>query len=135
MRTSLLIICLCVAIPYAGRADQPTAATVAATPAPAAVTAASAESVPVTMDPPAVEKTPEQLKKEAAEAKIKQYGVNGYKPETTKAGDILYCKRETAVGTRFETKQCRTFDQLRDEALRGKEYLEQMQHVIPPNKG
>ena len=145
MRAFSLMICLSLAVPYVGRADQPAAPTseaapTAAAPATAAVTssavvtAAPGDSVPPT-DPPAVEKSPAQLKREAAEAKIRQTGAYGYKPETTKAGEVLYCKRETPIGTHFETKQCRTFEQLRDEALRGKEYLEQMQHVVPPNKG
>lgn len=147
MRVAALMICLSLALPYVVRADQPTTPTPEASPtsaaAPVAATAASSAVVsaapgasvpPTAADPPAVEKSPAQLKREAAEAKIKQTGAYGYKPETTKAGEVLYCKRETPIGTHFETKQCRTFEQLRDEALRGKEYLEQMQHIVPPNK-
>lgn len=146
MRVSSLMICLSLAVPYVGQADQPAVPsseavpTSAAAPASAAVTssavvtAAPGDSVPAT-DPPAVEKSPAQLKREAAEAKIRQSGAYGYKPETTKTGETLYCKRETPIGTHFETKQCRTFEQLRDEALRGKEYLDQMQHIVPPGKG
>ncbi len=100
------------------RADEPAA------PAPAAATAADA----------AVEKTPAQLKKEAAEARIKQYGVNGYKPETTKSGEVVYCKREAAIGSRFETKQCRTFEQLKDESQNAKELVEQLQRTGSPSR-
>lgn len=141
MRVSLLMVSMCLALPYTGRADQPPAA------APAAVSAAAAESTAAAAattttttaapptDVPAAEKTPAQLKMEAAEAKIRKTGANGYKPETTKSGDVLYCKRETPMGTHFETKQCRTFEQLRDEALRGQDFLQQMQRSVPPNKG
>ena len=109
MRIGLLMISLSFAVSNVGLADEPAAG-------------ASAE------------KTPMQLKKEAAEAKIKQFGVNGYKPETTKSGDIVYCKKEAPIGSRFETKQCRTFAQLRDEALSGKDFAEQLQHTVGPGK-
>jgi outer membrane receptor for Fe3+-dicitrate len=128
MRVSLLVISLGLALPYGPRADEPNV------PAPAAAIAATSENAVPPTDPPVIEKTPAQLKKDAEDAKIRQYGVNGFKPEKTKAGDTVYCKREAPLGSRFETKQCRTFEQLRDEALKGKEYLEQMQHVVPPNK-
>jgi hypothetical protein len=118
MRISSLMISLALVLPYGGRAEEPTA------PQSAAAT-----------DPPAVEKSPAQLKREAAEAKIRQSGAYGYKPETDKSGAVLYCKRETPIGTHFEQKQCRTFEQLRDEALRGKDFLEQMQRSVPPAKG
>jgi hypothetical protein len=117
MRIGLLLISLSLTYPYVVRAEEPPAA--ADTPAPAAA---------------AVEKTPAQLKKEAAEAKIRQFGVNGYKPETTKSGDTVYCKKEAPIGSRFETKQCRTYEQLRDETLNAKEYVEQLQRVGTPTK-
>jgi hypothetical protein len=140
MRVSSLMISLALALPYGGRAEEPAAPPSAAGNMPAATTAAPGETNAATgaataTDPPVEQKTPAQLKREAAEAKIRQSGAYGYKPETTKSGDVLYCKRETPIGTHFEQKQCRTFEQLRDEALRGKEYLEQMQHVVPPAKG
>jgi hypothetical protein len=130
MRVLSSIILAVWAVPYLGWADDSPVTVPAGTPA-----AASESVAATTTDPPAAEKTPAQLKQEAAEAKIRQYGVNGYKPEKIKSGDTVYCKREAPLGSRFETKQCRTFEQLRDEQLRGKEYLEQMQHVVPPNKG
>ena len=129
MRVPSIVISLGMSLPYVGLADQPAA------PAPAAVTAAPSENaaVPATAtDPAEAEKTAAQLKKDAAEAKIRQYGLNGYKPEKTKAGDTVYCKREAPLGSRFETKQCRTLAQLQAEAQQGKEYLEQMQRVVPP---
>ena len=147
MRVSLLMLSLgllSLALPCIGRADEP------AVPAQATAAAASAVQPAATVagapgnyvaaaatDPPAnvaVEKTPSQLKNEAAEARIRQYGVNGYKPETTKAGDTVYCKSEAPLGSHFETKRCRTFEQLRAEALQGKEYTEQVQHVVAPNR-
>jgi hypothetical protein len=140
MRVFPLLISLSLALPYIGRADEPTV------PAPATASATSGENITAAAtvagtatatEPPAnvaVEKTPLQLKKEAAEARIKQYGVNGFKPEATKSGEILYCKKEAPVGSRFETKQCRTFEQIRDQALQGKEYLERMQNVVPESR-
>jgi len=133
MRVSSLMISLALALPYGGRAEEPAAPPSAAGNMPAATVTTSAAATAT--DPPVEQKTPAQLKREAAEAKIRQSGAYGYKPETTKSGDVLYCKRETPIGTHFEQKQCRTFEQLRDEALRGKEYLEQMQHIVPPAKG
>lgn len=142
MRVFPLMISLSLALPYVGRADEPTV------PAPATASAASGENITAAAslagtataaaaESPAnvaAEKTPLQLKKAAAEARIRQYGVNGFKPEATKSGEILYCKKEAPVGSRFETKQCRTFEQIRDQALQGKEYLERMQNVVPEAK-
>lgn len=142
MRISSLLMALSLVLPCLGRADQPTVPVSAAEPVPAAVTAtpaavtaAPAETNPATADPAAGEKSAAQLKRDAAEAKIRQYGANGYKPETTKGGEVVYCKKEASIGSRFETKQCRTFDQLRNDALSGKEYLENLQHSVQPGKG
>jgi hypothetical protein len=148
MRVSSLIVFAGLALPQLGLADQPAvpasqavaaSSTVTASPTATvspAVAGSPGEGAAVTAaDPPAAEKTPEQLKREAAEAKIRKTGAYGYKPETTKSGDIVYCKTEAPIGSRFETKQCRSFEQLRDEALHGKEYLENMQRAVPPNKG
>jgi hypothetical protein len=132
MRISLLVISLSFALPYVGRADEPTV------PSTAAAAPASDGSITATPAAPLAnatnEKTPAQLKKDAAEAKIKQFGVNGYKPESTKSGDTVYCKKETPVGSRFETKQCRTFEQLRDETINGREFVEQLQRSFGPSK-
>ena len=130
MKNSAFIILVCLASPWAIRADEPTV------PTPTTVVAAETDPGTATSPPAniAVAKTPAQLRKEAAEETIRRYGVNGYKPETTKSGDIVYCKMEAPVGSRFETKQCRTFNQLRDNALNGKEFVEQVQRVVPPNK-
>ena len=128
MQISSILLALSLALPGFALADEPAV--------PAEATAAATPAVQPT-DPPAgvaAEKTPAQLKREAAEAKIRQYGVNGYKPETTKAGDTVYCKSEAPLGSHFETKQCRTFEQLRAEALQGKEYTEQIQHAVQPNR-
>jgi outer membrane receptor for Fe3+-dicitrate len=131
MKNSAYIILACLASPWAIRADEPTV------PAPTTVAAAADTAPETATNPPAnvaAEKTPAQLRKEAAEETIRRYGVNGYKPETTKSGDVVYCKMEAPVGSRFETKQCRTFNQLRDNALNGKEFVEQLQRVVPPNR-
>jgi hypothetical protein len=142
MQIYSILLALSLALPCIGLADEPAVPaqpTAAAAPAvqPTATVAATPGKDVAARDSPAnvaAEKTPAQLKKEAAEAKIRQYGVNGYKPETTKAGDIVYCKREAPLGSHFETKQCRTFEQLRAEALQGKEYTEQIQHAVQPNR-
>jgi outer membrane receptor for Fe3+-dicitrate len=132
MQNPSFMILMCLAFPCAVSADEPTV------PAQATVTAAAAENGTLTAtDPPpigAAEKTPAQQKREAAEATIRRYGVNGYKPQTTTSGDVVYCKMEAPVGSRFEVKQCRTFQQVRDESLNGKEYLERLQRIVPPNK-
>jgi cell envelope opacity-associated protein A len=142
MQISPILLALSWALPCIALADEPAVpaeAAAAAAPAvqPTATVAATPGKELAAAAPPAnaaAEKTPAQLKKEAAEAKIRQYGVNGYKPETTKAGDTVYCKSQAPLGSHFETKQCRTFEQLRAEALQGKEYTEQIQHAVQPNR-
>jgi hypothetical protein len=76
MQNPSFMILMCLALPFAVRADEPTVA------APATVTAAM----------------------------------------------------EAPVGSRFEEKPCRTFQQLRDESLNGKAYLEPLQRIVPPNR-
>ena len=133
MQSSSVLFFVSLVLPCAAWADLP------AVPTAAEVAAAPAENSSSTATGPAMNgaaaRTPAQEKKLAAEEKLKRFGVNGYKPQTTKAGDVVYCKMVAPVGSRFESKQCRTFEQLRDEALNGTELTEKLQHTASPNRG
>jgi hypothetical protein len=126
MRVIPLIMSVSVGLACFAPADQPAAPTAAAT---SVTTAAVQPSVTSTDAVPAdAAKTPEQLRREAAEEQIRKHGLNGYKPEKKSNGETVYCIREIAMGSKFETKRCRSFEQLRDEATNAKDYTEQMQH-------
>jgi hypothetical protein len=65
------------------------AAPSAAAPSAAASTAAAASSDP-SIDPDLIKKARRE----------------GYKPETQKNGDVLFCTKDATLGTKFETKKC-----------------------------
>jgi uncharacterized protein len=56
------------------------------------------------------------------DAQLKQILGKGYKPETQARGnEVYYCRKETELGSRFETKVCRTAARILQEELQGKE--------------
>jgi hypothetical protein len=59
-------------------------------------------------------------------AQLKQILAKGYKPEGS--GDqVLYCRRESELGTRFKTKVCRTATVILGLELQGKDIAEHLQ--------
>ena len=106
------------AVPRAADAPAPAAAAPAAAPvttAPAAA-AASSTAVPKAADAP----SPEVLKK-AKEA--------GYHTRI-KHGDVLYCKDEAVIGTRFKEEHCLTENQLEQTLVQDQQQRDQLQHNI-----
>jgi hypothetical protein len=69
--------------------------------APAAPSAAAAPATASSSDPSAID--PDLVKKARRE---------GYKPETQKNGDVLFCTKDASLGTKFETKKCVTANQM-----------------------
>lgn len=59
----------------------------------------------------------------ASEANVKRLSAAGYKPEAHN-GEIFYCRRETKMGSRFDTKVCGTVDQLAAATINGQEMAE-----------
>jgi hypothetical protein len=53
---------------------------------------------------------------------LKQILAKGYKPESQARGnEVYYCRRERPLGTRFETKICKTSGRILQDELQGKE--------------
>lgn len=53
---------------------------------------------------------------------LKQILAKGYKPESQARGnEVYYCRRERPLGTRFETKICKTSARILQDELQGKE--------------
>jgi uncharacterized protein len=56
------------------------------------------------------------------DAQLKQILAKGYKPESQARGnEVYYCRKETELGSRFETKVCRTAARILQEEHAGKE--------------
>ena len=58
----------------------------------------------------------------------KKWRSQGYKP-VVRHGETLYCRRETILGSHFESNVCRTPTDLEAAEQSGKFYVEQNQHV------
>jgi hypothetical protein len=56
------------------------------------------------------------------DAQLKQIRAKGYRPEAQARGnEVYYCRRERSLGTRFETKVCKTSGHILQDELQGKE--------------
>jgi hypothetical protein len=116
-------------------ADEPvpvTAAPAAAAAAPAtpAATTVTTTTVTTTTTTPAADAAQSEIeaKKAAAAERIKKSGLGGYKPEVH-GGNTVYCKVEQQIGSRFSTKQCRSYEQLMADQQAGKDYTDQLQKM------
>jgi uncharacterized protein len=68
------------------------------------------------------------------DAQLKQILAKGYRPERQARGnEVYYCRKETELGSRFETKVCRTAARIIQEELQGKEATTAAQQT-PGNK-
>jgi len=66
--------------------------------------------------------------KSLTDAQVKQLLARGYKPKGS--GDqVLYCRREQQLGSHFETKVCKTADQIKRDELDSQENTQQMQRM------
>jgi hypothetical protein len=59
---------------------------------------------------------------------LKQILAKGYRPEG-KGDKVLYCRKEAQVGTRFETKTCRTSARILEDEVNAKAATERAQRV------
>jgi hypothetical protein len=64
-----------------------------------------------------------------AEAQLKRLRAAGYKPEVHN-GEILFCRKETVVGSRFDQKICNTSDQLENIANTAREQAVKAQRNV-----
>jgi hypothetical protein len=61
-------------------------------------------------------------------AQLKEILAKGYKPESQARGnEVFYCRHERPLGTRFETKICRTSARILQDELQGKEMTTRVQ--------
>jgi hypothetical protein len=65
----------------------------------------------------------------AAAAQLKRLQAAGYKPELHN-GEILFCRKETVVGSRFDQKICNTSDQLENVANTAREQAAKVQRNL-----
>lgn len=64
------------------------------------------------------------------DAQLKQILAKGYKPEAQARGnEVYYCRRERSLGTRFETKVCKTSGHILRDELQGKEVATRVQRT------
>jgi len=63
---------------------------------------------------------------EEAAAQLKRLKAAGYKPEV-RGREIIFCRKEPELGSRFDKKVCGTADQLERNALEAKELAERTQ--------
>jgi len=61
---------------------------------------------------------------------LKQILAMGYKPESQARGnEVFYCRRERPLGTRFETRICKTSGRILQDERQGKEMATRAQRV------
>ena len=64
------------------------------------------------------------------DAQLKQILNKGYKPESQARGhEVYYCRSERELGSRFETKVCRTAARILEEEQQGKETTTNMERT------
>src|SRR5262249_61763791 len=84
-----------------------------------ASTAPGASPAAANTNTPGVKKTKVLVDSNINDEQLKQILAKGYRPEYQ--GDkVLYCRKETPVGTRFATKTCRTSIRILEDEQQGK---------------
>jgi hypothetical protein len=109
--------------------SSPAAPAGAIAPSPAAAPSASSTTTPgATPDPAKARSVANEPAKlvlvddTVTDAQLKQILAKGYKPESQAAGhEVIYCRRERPMGTRFETKICKTSGRILQDELQGQE--------------
>jgi len=96
-----------------------------------------AEATPAVAATPAAAPIPasadkvEAPKLAIADAQIKQMRERGYKPVLRK-GEMVFCRSEGQIGTRFPSTRCSTLDELNRAEQTGKEYVNSIQQQASP---
>ena len=79
--------------------------------------------------PPAAAK-PERLvleDKTLTNAEVSQLLAQGYRPQKGRGDDVLYCRSEQPLGTRFAQKVCKTADQIKAQMRDSKDMAARQQ--------
>jgi hypothetical protein len=116
-------------------ATQPPAATATAAPSSAVSTPATQPLTGIPAGAAAPEASPDAKpgsgKEAGTEVQIKDLRSRGYKAEN-RNGTTVWCRTETTLGTRFETKKCATADDLDMAKQRGKDFVSTIQNYGLP---
>jgi len=67
-----------------------------------------------------------------ADKQIKRLKAAGYKPEM-RGSEVVFCRREAQLGSRFETKVCNTADALEQQANMAQEMTSKAQRTVVSN--
>ena len=60
-------------------------------------------------------------------AEVRQMLSQGYRPQKGRGDDVLYCRSEQPIGTRFAKKVCKSADQIKADARDSKDLAERQQ--------
>jgi hypothetical protein len=109
--------------------------TAAPQPTSAAPGAAAGVTIPATQAAnTAADAKPGSGKEAGTEVQIRELRSRGYKAEN-RNGTTVWCRTETTMGTRFETKKCATADDLDMARQRGKDFTSTIQNYgLPKGK-
>jgi hypothetical protein len=113
--------------PKAVDPDKPAASAVAASSDSAPVSPVEARA-PQAAAPAAAK--PDRLvldDKTLTNAEVSQLMAQGYRPQKGRGDDVLYCRSEQPVGTRFAKKVCKTADQIKTQNRDSKDMAERQQ--------
>jgi hypothetical protein len=111
------------AAPAAADAPPPAATAPAATTAPAAAPAAAASAA---ASPKAADDVP-------SPAVLKKAHAAGYYTKV-RHGNVVYCKSDAVLGTRFTSENCINQDQLEQTLLQAQAQRDQLQHSMTPSR-
>jgi hypothetical protein len=117
--------------PKAVDPDRPTAQA----PATATDTASQATPSPTKTASEEAATTPAQPQKVVLNDKsvtneeVRQLLAQGYKPQKGRGDDVLYCRSEQPIGTRFPKKVCKSADQLKAQTQDSRDLTEMKQRA------
>jgi hypothetical protein len=100
--------------------SEPAAPTNESADAPKAVSATTASATAAKPAPTVLED------KTLTQDEVKQILAQGYRP-MNRDGQLYYCRRESELGSRFESLRCRTAEQAKDLTRNGRDMLDKLQ--------
>jgi hypothetical protein len=94
----------------------------------AAANPAQAKADPGTTAPAAAKSQRLVLEdKTLTNAEVSQLLAQGYRPQKGRGDDVLYCRSEQPIGTRFAKKICKSADQIKAQTRDSKDMAQQQQ--------
>lgn len=129
---TLSILSLSLLFSLASFADEP-AKSGESVDKPAAADAAASTPAPAAAPAPASAQANSAAVKAAADqdAEAKKMRSMGYKPKHA-GSQTLWCKKETKIGSRFETENCMTAEAALAQQQQAKDFVDRAQHLVTP---